>query len=256
MSTEPTGWVLGFDTSTSRSVVVLGRMDRGSGIPVLVAAHEEEDGTSQASARLVARIQDMTEGAGLQISEIAVVAVGRGPGTFTGSRVAVATAKGLALALGCPVAPVSTLAALAAMETRSCTVLALLDARRGEVHGAVYDRSPAGEGSRRLQALTEERCAPLSVLLEDLQALKRPDPPVLIGPGALPYLEQIPMKLRDRVHAVPGPDPAGFWSAACAAISTRSQVDPGDLEVVYLRASYAELGINQPRRPVGRSPHV
>ncbi len=71
--------------------------------------------------------------AGVAKSQLDAIAVGRGPGAFTGVRLAVALAQGIALALDRPVLPVSTLAALAARATGG-NVVAAIDARMGEVY--------------------------------------------------------------------------------------------------------------------------
>lgn len=77
--------------------------------------------------------------AGIARSQLDGIAVGRGPGAFTGVRLAVAMAQGIALALDRPVAPVSTLAALA-MQARGERILAAVDARMGEVYVAPFRR--------------------------------------------------------------------------------------------------------------------
>lgn len=81
--------------------------------------------------------------AGIARSQLDAIAVGRGPGAFTGVRLAIALAQGVALALDRPVVPVSTLAALA-MRARMLAgegrrVLAAIDARMGEVYSAAYE---------------------------------------------------------------------------------------------------------------------
>lgn len=92
--------------------------------------------------------------AGLKRSQLDAIAVGRGPGAFTGVRLAIALAQGVALALDRPVVPVSTLAALAMRAVQAgvpSRVLAAIDARMGEVYAASY----AWDG-KELQALDSE----------------------------------------------------------------------------------------------------
>jgi len=76
--------------------------------------------------------------AGLRKSQLDAIAVGRGPGAFTGVRLAIAIVQGLALALERPVLPVSTLAVLA-MQGQGAHRLAAIDARMGEVYVGAYD---------------------------------------------------------------------------------------------------------------------
>jgi tRNA threonylcarbamoyladenosine biosynthesis protein TsaB len=90
--------------------------------------------------------------AGVARTQLDAIAVGRGPGAFTGVRLGVAIAQGIALALDIPVLPVSTLLALAARAPDSAQrVLAAIDARMGEVYLGAFARE-AGDGWRALQA--------------------------------------------------------------------------------------------------------
>ena len=81
--------------------------------------------------------------AGLRKSQLDAIAVGRGPGAFTGVRLAIALVQGLALALDRPVLPVSTLAVLA-MQGQGDDILAAIDARMGEVYLGEFARDADG----------------------------------------------------------------------------------------------------------------
>ena len=92
--------------------------------------------------------QQLLADAGIAKAQLDAVAVGRGPGAFTGVRLAVALAQGMALALDRPVLPVSTLAALA-LQGEGDHILAAIDARMGEVYLGAFAR--AGDAMQALQ---------------------------------------------------------------------------------------------------------
>ncbi len=81
--------------------------------------------------------------AGIAKSQLDAIAVGRGPGAFTGVRLAIALAQGIALALDRPLLPISTLAALA-MQAAGERILAASDARMGEIYIASFRRDGDG----------------------------------------------------------------------------------------------------------------
>lgn len=133
--------VLGLDSATSATVAGL-RLGDGQ---VSQAREDAAPGERPAHAtRLLALAADLLAEAGLSWAQIERVAVGTGPGSFTGLRIGVACARGLAQSLGVQVSGVSTLRALAEGAAsaqaqgggRSRPVLAVLDARRGEVYCA------------------------------------------------------------------------------------------------------------------------
>jgi len=199
----------------------------------------------QASAALSERLDALLEAAGVAPSELEVVACGVGPGMFTGVRVALATAKGIAMGLGVPGIGVSTMAAVAASIPGNGLRLALLDARRGEVYAGLYR---CGETS--VTPVRADACAPLSTVLDQLE-----EPALVVGPGVVPYADLL--AAHPQVEgSVPleGPDGAGLWRATTGAWDTRTNA--AELAAVYLRKSYAELGIHQPKRPFVKSPFV
>jgi len=126
--------ILGIDTATRILTVGLCRCGR------IIA--ERSEVTAGGPAGALSRIAGAVLGdAGLSVRDLGGVAVSLGPGSFTGLRVGVSFAKGLAYAAGFPIVGVPTLPALAsAAEVEEEVVATCLDARRGEVYLALYDR--------------------------------------------------------------------------------------------------------------------
>jgi tRNA threonylcarbamoyladenosine biosynthesis protein TsaB len=132
--------ILGIDTSTSASAACVLRAD---GASFEVEPSPERLGGGPAHARdLMPAVADVMERAELRFGDLEAIAVGVGPGTFTGLRIGIATARALASASGLLLRPVSSLAALAEGIDGELR-LPLIDARRGELFGALHDA--AGE---------------------------------------------------------------------------------------------------------------
>lgn len=128
--------LLGFDTSTAASSACVLRTD---GEVFEVTPGPERLAAPPAHAReLLPAVARVMERAGLGWHQIEAIAVGSGPGTFTGLRIGIASARALALANGLPLRPVSSLAALAAGIDAELK-LPLLDAKRGEMFAALHD---------------------------------------------------------------------------------------------------------------------
>jgi tRNA threonylcarbamoyladenosine biosynthesis protein TsaB len=133
-----TGVVLGIDTATAVAAVGVAR--RGS-----VAADVAEWARGGAAARLVDLVDRALVEAGAGRDDVEAVAVSIGPGSFTGLRVGLGFAKGLAYAGGKPLVAVPTLEALAAAAPGDAERVAVsLDARKHEVYFAVYARGGTG----------------------------------------------------------------------------------------------------------------
>ena len=147
-------------------------------------------------------VERLLADAGISLSGLDAIAFGRGPGAFTGLRVATSVAQGLAYGTGIPVLPVSDLEALAAAAMRlhqAEWVMACLDARMHEVYWAAYEWRPEG-----LVSLTEESLSPPA----DVRA-PSPGPWFGAGPGWAAYGEV----LKTRVSPLAGLD-AGLLPGA------------------------------------------
>lgn len=122
---RPERLTVGFDTSAAHcaAAVVLG--------DAVLAAREEPMATGQAE-RLMPLLSELLAEAGVGWRDILRIGVGTGPGNFTGTRISVAAARGLALGLGVPAIGVDRFAALAFGLPRPVTVVE--DARRGAVY--------------------------------------------------------------------------------------------------------------------------
>jgi tRNA threonylcarbamoyladenosine biosynthesis protein TsaB len=128
--------ILGFDTSTAASAACVLRED---GVAFEAVPDVEALGRPPAHAReLMPAIAEVMHEAGAEFHALDAIAVGVGPGTFTGLRIGIATARALAGANGLSLRPVSSLAALAAGIEADGAALALIDAKRGEVFAALH----------------------------------------------------------------------------------------------------------------------
>ena len=137
--------LLGLDTSTAAAAACVLRAD-GEAFEELPDPSALRRSPAHAS-ELMPAVARVMERAGLDWPELDAVAVGVGPGSFTGLRIGVATARGLARANGVRLRPVSSLAALAeGIDGGDTVVLPLIDAKRGELFAAAY------EGGRELWA--------------------------------------------------------------------------------------------------------
>ena len=132
MRSEPL--VLGFDTSAAQCAAALVRGD------TVLAARAEDMAKGQAE-RLMPLLEEVLAEAGLGWHDLDALGVGTGPGNFTGVRISVAAARGLALGLGIPAVGVSVFEALAQDAPRPVAVA--LDARRDEAYAQLFTATGA-----------------------------------------------------------------------------------------------------------------
>ena len=132
--------ILAIESASSDPAVALVEGDAILGVDPAEAGAPGSEALLPAIARLL-------QAHGVAIADLDGFAIGIGPGSFTGLRVGLATLKGLAFGDPRPVAPVSTLAALAGLagEPRPEAVVAALDARRGDAYAALWESGDAPE---------------------------------------------------------------------------------------------------------------
>jgi tRNA threonylcarbamoyladenosine biosynthesis protein TsaB len=187
------------------------------------------------SERLMAMVDRLLRDCGWHMSDVKGLAVSVGPGSFTGLRVGIATVKGLAMALGLPVAAVPTLDALASnLPFADALVCPLLDARKGEVYCSLY----RWRGDR-LERVSEY------LALSPRAAAERLTPPVIVvgdGVGAcLPFLSALGPGVRVAPAAQSVASAAVVGQLGHAMLESGQVVAADDLAPLYLRPSEAEL---------------
>jgi tRNA threonylcarbamoyladenosine biosynthesis protein TsaB len=168
--------LLVIDTAGPACAVALARAPL-DGEPKILARIEERIGRGHAE-RLMPMIEEALRDAKASFDQLERIAVTVGPGSFTGVRIGIAAARGLALALDIPAVGVGSLQALAmpvARNQRTGTVVAALDAKRGEVYALAQDLSNRA-------VILQPTSIPVAELPERLAALARPL--VLVGGGA------------------------------------------------------------------------
>lgn len=134
-------------------------------------------------------IESLLGEAGISRRQIDAIAVGRGPGAFTGVRLAISVAQGLALGLDIPVVPVSSLAALAqdAPADIDAPILAVIDARMGEVYAGAFRRGADGI----VVAISAESVGPASRLVLPQSTPTRGQPWSIVGSGWSAYRDAL-----------------------------------------------------------------
>lgn len=169
MTSEDPGRVrLALDTSTPVGSVAVAMGDR-------VVARARLTKQARHASALLPAVDETLAAAGLDPRAVDALVVGEGPGSFTGVRVAAATAKGLARSLNRPLYAVSSLAGEALCHDGPMVRYALFDARAERVYGACY-----GVGSARVETLVEPHAAEL----RDLLAGDVPAGAAFVGDGA------------------------------------------------------------------------
>jgi tRNA threonylcarbamoyladenosine biosynthesis protein TsaB len=189
------------------------------------------------SRRLIDSIETILKSVDLTLNDIDAIAVSLGPGSFTGIRIGLTTAKGLAFATGKPLIGINSLAALASQVAYSnARICSMLDARKKEVFAAFYQRNSLGS----VEQIGNLLSVPPAALCDTIS-----EPVTFIGDGALLYK----MEIQERIgpfaifapHEICYPRAAAIGMLAIRQWESGSFLDPSAASPIYVRPSDAEI---------------
>jgi tRNA threonylcarbamoyladenosine biosynthesis protein TsaB len=189
--------------------------------------------------RLVALLDRALADGGLRLDDLDAIAVSIGPGSYTGIRIGVAVAKGLALGAPVRLAAVSSLETLAVGATGAAgLVCPVIDAKKGQLYAALFRRAPDGlERATADLVLTAEQLTQRIVAEPEAEVL-------LLGDGLERYAEALERRLGSRARFAPRahwyPRPELTGRVGRAQLVLGRTVAARDLEPVYLRPAEAE----------------
>lgn len=222
--------VLGIETATARVGCALANQDG-----ILASVHLNRP--RRHVETLVPAIEFICGQAGVTLSQVGCVAVDVGPGLFSGLRVGVATAKALAQGLRVPTLGVCSLDLLAfPVRYTSRLVVAVIDARRGEVFCAFYRQVPGG-----VQRMTPHQLLSPADLASELLATG--EECLLVGDGAARYASElgqtVTFELGGPLHCAPSAE--ALVDLARPRAEREEFVPFWELEPLYMRGSDAEI---------------
>ena len=222
-------YILAIETSTLTGGVAISKNEEIIGEHILSI-------DTKYSERLMITIDNLLKACKLTIHDIDAIAVSMGPGSFTGLRIGVGTAKGLAYGTNKPFIAVPTLDAMAVnMIPSRYQICPMLDARQKEVYTCLY--SPDGEKLKDHAVVSPEKW------LDELAVQKTET--IFLGSGADAYKKLIDQKLGDYAYYAPFHKnqalPASVAYLAVKMYQNKDFSDYTELEPLYLRGASAKV---------------
>ncbi len=226
---------LGIDTSQKRAAVAL----TANGKTLALRASE---GSKTHSETLLVMIRDALTEAGISIGDVGLIAVGIGPGAWTGLRMGATTAKSLAYALTIPIVGVSSLEAIAAGAAHEKGRLAVvIDARRGEVYGAIFEVDGAG--------VVRSRGSIFLASPENIGSFVGGDCS-LVGGGTALLPEEILRERRVLPQEYGDVDASAVCRLGAARFGKQGGDEPASIVPIYVRKSDAETNLEKKEKGI------
>lgn len=193
------------------------------------------------SRRLLPAVRWLLGDAGVPFASVEGLVVGLGPGSFTGVRIGVTTAKVLAQAVNLPLVGIGTLETMAAalLPCAGRLVCPCIDARKSEVYTALYRLTPDG-----CEELMPPAALPADLLAARLDELD--EEVIVCGTGSVRYAPTLAAVLGERLRRAPGhdfPDPAVLAHLGRRRLERGEREDPLRLTPIYARVSEAERSL-------------
>lgn len=227
--------ILAFDTATDKLTAAIGTDKK-------VIAEIDMMAPRGHMERLLPAIENMLEEVKVELNEIDAIAVGLGPGSFTGVRIGVSTARGLAQGLNKKIVGIPTSDSIAWGLDWEGKIACLLDAKRGEMYSVIYDKC-GPEEIRRITAFDivtpDSFCEIAHEMEDDL---------ILTGDALSPYGDYLRNRFGPNLQFA---DPDYWYPKACSQVELASRQWSGkyegleNIEPIYGRLSHAEEVLNR-----------
>ncbi len=221
-------YILGVESATPVAAVAVAAEDK-------ILSERMVNNRKTHSVNLLPMIKAVLKDSGIELNELSGIAVSSGPGSFTGLRIGMSTAKTLAHVVNLPIVGISTLDALALrFSAGTQLVCPILDARKNEIYAGIYRRGECLRGPMALSV--KELAKTIDEYGEDI---------LFLGDGVLTYQEQLVKELGSGVHVAPVSSllPGG-GEIACLGLKRIQAGDyttPFKLLPCYVRLSEAEV---------------
>lgn len=217
--------ILSIDTSSSICAVAILENDK------LLKEISQNNGLNH-SVVLMPMIQELLSSLNLELKDINLIVCDKGPGSFTGIRIGVATAKAFSDSLNIPAIGISSLESLAYNITDNSIICSIIDAKNDNIYSAIFEKNNENYILKRNFSFES-----IYDLLENLK--KEHNPITFVGDGSIAYKDQIFNCLPNSIFC--NNNELSAYNLGLVGLNHISQNSQDDLLPLYLRKSQAEI---------------